>query len=72
MAPRAALVAGLLVAAEAQASGNPNGFLGEYNKFISPSLSHIKHGNGAAPLSHHSNPAEHDQELHKNICFVIF
>ena len=47
MAPRAALVAGLLVAAEAQANGNPNGFLGEYSKFITPSVNHMKHGNGA-------------------------
>jgi len=37
----------LLVAAEAQANGNPHGFLGEYNKFITPSVNHMKHGNGA-------------------------
>jgi hypothetical protein len=59
MALFVALVAGLLVVAESQASDN--GFLSNsgYDKFVSPSLNHMKHGNGPAALSHHSNPAEH-------------
>jgi magnesium chelatase subunit D len=64
MAPLVAFVASLLVVAESQ------GFLSNgadasktyhsiYNKFITPSLQHVKHGNGPDALSYHNIHAEH-------------
>jgi hypothetical protein len=79
------LVAGLLVVAEAQVSSmadlsNSNGFLsksdasgstlGQYNKFITPNLKHMKHGNGADALSHHNNPAVDGLATDDSITFL--
>jgi len=48
MALIVALVAGLLVAAESQASdrSSPQGFLDHYDKFITPNLNQVKQANG--------------------------
>jgi hypothetical protein len=64
MAPFVALVASLLVAANSQGflsngADASQTYHGNYNKFITPSLQHVKHGNGPDALSHHNNPAEH-------------
>jgi len=60
MALIVALVAGLLVAAESQASdrSSPQGFLDHYDKFITPNFNQVKHANGPDALSYQKVPAD--------------
>jgi len=58
------LVAGLLVAAESQASDarNPKGFLSNYNQFITPNTNQMKLGKGPDALYGTANIGDHKEE----------